>query len=160
MTTFYLLFYARYDWWYGGGPWAPRFLTVILPIAGLPIAALLARPLPRPTLLALAALVLASVAVQLLSLRVPYLPYDATMEQDPAHFDLMLWHPRSRRWSPPRATWSPDLPADLAFSYFAIPALAPLQLAATACGAILLLVLIRNARIRQRSAAAPRPPTA
>ena len=181
MVTLYVLFYARYDWWYGGGPWAPRFLTVILPLAGLPLAALLAgsahhlaRPptgLPaggtRPPRLALdlapvavAALAVISVAVQLLGILVPYLPYDATMEQDPIKFDLMLWHPT---YSPLVAA-TRDLahhtyPPDVAFSYFAIPGLAFVQLAASATGVVLLaLVSVYAARYAHRANAPLRGP--
>src|SRR5215813_5777402 len=38
LVGIYIIFYARYDWWYGGGPWGPRFLTVMLPFLGLPLA--------------------------------------------------------------------------------------------------------------------------
>jgi hypothetical protein len=149
MACAYLLFYARYDWWYGGGPWAPRFLTVILPFAALPIAALVSRPLPRLALAALAVLALASIVIQLVSILVPYLPYDAVMEQVPVSFDRMLWHPA---YSPLvvstrdllRATYPPDL----AFSYFAVPWLGWLQLAMTLTGVAALVACLRQVVLR------------
>jgi len=44
LVIVYVVFYARYDWWYGGGPWRPRFIAVILPFLCIPLAAIVDRP--------------------------------------------------------------------------------------------------------------------
>jgi len=137
LIAIYLLFYARYDWWYGGGPWGPRFLVVILPLLCIGIAALVDRPLLPLQKLGLAALAALSVGVQLLSILVPYLPYDASMEQDPAQFDRLLWAPA---YSPLIDAWHSLLhrtyPPDLAFTYY------PSTLLFTAQLSLLLISLI------------------
>jgi FtsH-binding integral membrane protein len=148
MSALYLLFYAGYDWWYGGGPWAVRFLTVILPFAGLGLAALLSRPLGPLGIGTIAALALASFAVQIVSVAVPYLPYDAVMEQDPVTFDRMLWHPA---FSPlvvdARALLQRTYPPDFAFSYFDVPGLAALQLGLSLAGVAVLIACVRHASL-------------
>jgi hypothetical protein len=144
LAGMYVLLYARYDWWYGGGPWAPRFLTVILPLGAFGLAALISRPLPRPALLCLGLLAIISVALQLPSILVPYLPYDAIMEQDPVTFDRMLWRPTYS----PLVVATRDLvggayPVDLAFTYYAVDWLGPLQVGLTVAGLLTLVWCFR-----------------
>src|SRR5579871_2990612 len=122
LISVYLLFYARYDWWYGGGPWGPRFLVVILPLMCIGIAALLDGPLLPLQKLGVAMLAGLSLGVQLLSIVVPYLPYDASMEQDPTQFERLLWVPA---YSPIIDAWHSLLhrtyPPDLLFTYYPFP---------------------------------------
>src|SRR5204863_9370959 len=76
ITIVYLVFFARYYAWYGGGVWGPRFLVVILPFMLLGLAALIDgvpdRLWPR---LALWTLAVVSAAIQVVSVVVPYVPY-------------------------------------------------------------------------------------
>jgi 4-amino-4-deoxy-L-arabinose transferase-like glycosyltransferase len=148
----YVVFYARYDWWYGGGPWGPRFLTVILPFICLCIAALLGGPLRPLTWLALGTLALLSVGVQLLSILMPYLPYEAVMEQDPANYDRLLFNPA---YSPlvvqARSLLRGVYPLDLAFTYYPVDWLAWLQIAALVAAVCLLLVTTSSVLPRRHS---------
>jgi hypothetical protein len=143
----YLLFYARYDWWYGGGPWGPRFIAVILPFLCLPLATLL--PRWRMAWLGLVALAATSVGVQLLSILVPYLPYEAVMAQDDANYDRLLFHPA---YSPilvhARALLHQTYPPDLAFSYYPSLWLAAAQVAMLLIAAALLIVGLRLVLLR------------
>jgi hypothetical protein len=141
----YVVFYARYDWWYGGGPWGPRFMTVILPFLCLPLATLV--PRSRIAWLAVCALAATSVGVQLLSILVPYLPYEAVMAQDDANYDRLLFHPA---YSPVlvhlRALLHQTYPPDLAFSYYPSLWLGPAQAALLLAAAGLLIAGLRYLR--------------
>jgi Dolichyl-phosphate-mannose-protein mannosyltransferase len=137
----YVAFYARFEWWYGGGPWGPRFLTVILPFLCLPIGALVTSGLSLGSKLALVGLAAVSVGIQMLSLAVPYLPYEANMTQDEIAYQRLLWNPDA---SPivvhARSLIGREYPLDLAFTYYPWPWLAWLQLAALVAGFGLLCV--------------------
>jgi hypothetical protein len=141
----YVVFYARYDWWYGGGPWGPRFMAVILPFLCLPLATLI--PRSRIAWLAVGALAATSVGVQLLSILVPYLPYEAVMAQDDANYDRLLFHPA---YSPVlvhlRALLHQTYPPDLAFSYYPSLWLGLAQAALLLAAAGLLIVGLRHLR--------------
>jgi len=161
LVVSYVAFYARFDWWYGGGPWGSRFLVVILPLLCLGVGALVDSRLSRGAWLALGALAALSVAVQILSLVVPYLPYEAQMVQDEINYDRLLWNPN---YSPivahARSLIRREYPVDLAFTYYPWPWLAWLQLAALTTGCALLLAGGRSALLprrhtRARSAALP-----
>jgi hypothetical protein len=145
----YVLFYARYDWWYGGGPWGPRFITVILPFLCIPLALLVDRPSSTPKTVALAVLAALSVSVQLLSILVPYLPYEAVMAQDDANYERLLFHPA---YSPlvvhARAFLHQSYPPDIAFTYYPAPGLAPAQAALLLLAACLLIAGLRLVHLR------------
>jgi hypothetical protein len=154
LVLMYVGFYSRYDWWYGGGPWGPRFMTVILPFVCIPLAVVIDHPLSTWKRLALATLAALSVSVQLLSVLVPYLPYEAVMAQDDANYDRLLFHPA---YSPllvhARALLRQTYPPDLAFTYYPSAWLAAAQAAAVALGAACLLVLcVRLVTARPRRA--------
>jgi hypothetical protein len=143
LVLMYLVFYARYDWWYGGGPWGPRFMAVILPFVCLPLATLGARS--RLAWLSLAALAALSVGIQLLSILVPYLPYEAVMAQDDANYERLLFHPA---YSPVlvhvRALLHHTYPPDLAFSYYPLVWLGAVQAALLLAAAGVLITGVRR----------------
>jgi hypothetical protein len=145
LVVAYVIFYARYDWWYGGGPWGPRFIAVILPFLCLPLATLV--PRSRKAWLTLGGLAALSVGVQVLSVVVPYLPYEAVMAQDDANYDRLLFHPA---YSPllvhARALLHHTYPPDLAFSYYPSAWLGPTQAALLLAAAGLLLAGARRLR--------------
>ena len=119
----YLTFHAGLSYWWGGGAWGPRYATVLLPLMLLGLPALVdggLGPAGRVCLIALGAL---SVLVQLASVFVPYIPYEAQMEATPVLFNEMLWNPA---YSPVahhiRALLAGTFDADFAYRYFQHPA--------------------------------------
>ncbi len=84
-----LAFYAPWYLWWAGHAWGPRFLVGILPFAALALApALEAASRRRMLALALGALALVSVAVQILGVAVDFNLYLADI-----HAELGLYHP-------------------------------------------------------------------
>ncbi|HEV3059047.1 MAG TPA: glycosyltransferase family 39 protein [Vicinamibacterales bacterium] len=118
----YLTFHAMLSYWWGGGAWGPRYATVILPLMMLGLPALIDGGLGWAGWVAMTALGLASLLVQLASVLVPYIPYEARMEATPVLFNELLWNPA---YSPVvhhtrsllRGRYAPDL----AFTYFQQP---------------------------------------
>ena len=83
-----LAFYAPWYLWWAGHAWGPRFLVTILPFAALSLAPAIEAALRHRTLaLALGALVLISVAVQILGVAVSFNLY-----LEDIHAELGLYH--------------------------------------------------------------------
>ena len=83
-----LAFYAPWYLWWAGHAWGPRFLVTILPFAALSLAPALEAALRRRALaLALGALAIISVAVQLLGVAV-----DFNLYLEDVHAELGLYH--------------------------------------------------------------------
>lgn len=134
VTVVYLVFFARYYAWYGGGVWGPRFLVVILPFMLLGLAALVDsvpdRLWPRVALWALAAI---SLAIQIVSVVVPYVPYQARMNATPELFSAFLWQPRASAVLVESVSLvKREFPPDLAPVHYHSRALAIVQTAALA----------------------------
>src|SRR5438067_11319760 len=114
-------------------------LSGILPFLCIPLATLVARS--RVRWLTIGALAAASVGIQLLSILVPYLPYEAVMAQDDANYDRLLFHPA---YSPvlvhARALLHHTYAPDLAFTYYPSLWLGAAQ-AAALLGAAALVVI-------------------
>jgi len=84
-----LAFYAPWYLWWAGHAWGPRFLVAILPFAVLALApALEATSRHRTLALALGALAVISVAVQILGVTV-----DFNLYLEEIHAELGLYHP-------------------------------------------------------------------
>jgi len=84
-----LAFYAPWYLWWAGHAWGPRFLVAILPFAVLALAPALEAASRRRTLaLALGALTIISVAVQILGVAV-----DFNLYLEEIHAELGLYHP-------------------------------------------------------------------
>mgnify|MGYP005842674899 CR=1 FL=1 len=136
----YLLLYSRYYAWYGGGAWGPRFLVPILPFVTVGVAALVEGRRTPTQWIALLAIALASLFVQVCSILVPYVPYEAKMEATPELFERLLWHPA---YSPVLATarslLQAEYPLDVAPTYYSSAALAWLQLGALVVAVLLVL---------------------
>ena len=84
-----LAFYAPWYLWWAGHAWGPRFLVTTLPFAALPLAPALEAALHRRALaLALGAVAIVSVVVQILGVTVNFNLY---LEE--IHAELGLYHP-------------------------------------------------------------------
>ncbi len=84
-----LVFYAPWYLWWAGHAWGPRFLVAILPFAALALAPALEAASRRRTLaLVLGALILVSVAIQILGMAV-----DFNLYLEEIHAELGLYHP-------------------------------------------------------------------
>jgi len=133
----YLLFYAQFPWWYGGGVWGPRYLTVILPFFAMGLPGLIDRGLGRVGWAALSALAALSLFIQGLSILVPYVPYVAKMQASPELLERFLWHPG---YSPvlahAKSLLARDYPLDVAPNYYHSWLLAWFQLGAFAVAAL------------------------
>ena len=154
----YVLFYAKYYMWSGGGVWGPRFLVVILPFCLVGLAALIQKGMGRVGWAVVAALGAVSVFIQVVSVLVPYIPYEAKMEATPELFDRLLWNPA---YSPVLAETASllrrEYPLDIAARHYAIPALAWTQLGALGAAAVtfvLGLLTIRQSLHRRQTVAA------
>src|SRR6266536_2121777 len=93
LVASYVVFYAKWYMWWGGGTWGPRFLVPILPYVTIGVAAHMKMPVARRTYIALGLLATISVCIQLASVLVPYVPYEAKMEATPELFQRLLWSP-------------------------------------------------------------------
>jgi dolichyl-phosphate-mannose-protein mannosyltransferase len=138
-----MLFFARYYQWYGGGVWGPRFLVMILPFLLLGLAALVdevaGRVWPRVALGTIAAV---SAAIQIVSVVVPYIPYQARANATAESFAAFLWQPRaSAVIVETMSLVRREFPPDIAPVYYHSPALVLFQGAALA-GAILAAIRV------------------
>lgn len=80
-------FYSRIPWWHGDGSWGPRYLTIALPIAIIPLVALLEWVRDHPVWRALAMLVITlGVVVQLLGVLVNFDWYILRSDETARHF--------------------------------------------------------------------------
>jgi hypothetical protein len=86
--TFYVLLFSLWYYWWGGTNWGPRFLVPLLPFIVLLIAPAIALPLSKTGAghgggglfrLLFSALVVLSIAIQLIGVAVPSLAYRARM---------------------------------------------------------------------------------
>lgn len=86
--TFYVLLFSLWYYWWGGTNWGPRFLVPLLPFSVLLIAPAIALPLSKTGAghgggglfrLLFSALVVLSIAIQLIGVAVPSLAYRARM---------------------------------------------------------------------------------
>jgi hypothetical protein len=156
-VVLYILFYAKYYMWFGGGVWGPRFLVVILPFCLIGLAALIQTGMGRVGWAVVAALGALSLFIQVVSVLVPYIPYEAKMEATPGLFDRLLWHPA---YSPVLAETLSllrrEYPLDIAAVHYAFPPLAWTQLGALGAAAVtfvLGLVTMRQSLVRQQTVA-------
>lgn len=93
LAATYVLFYSRIIWWFGGGSWGPRFMVQMVPFLMIGLAALIDHGLGLIGRIAVGATLLLSLFVQLVSLLVSSVPYEALMERTPETFDRLLWAP-------------------------------------------------------------------
>src|SRR6185503_728486 len=93
MVTCYLVFHARLNYWWGGGAWGPRYATVLLPFCLFGLAAMIEGGMSRQRWAVAAAVAALSVFVQVVSVLVPYGPYEGRMEASEALFSQLLWNP-------------------------------------------------------------------
>lgn len=137
MLLLYMGFYSRFHWWYGGGAWGPRFMVVIVPLMLVGVPSLFHRNIDRGGLVMLVLLSLVSVFIQVVSVLVPYVPYEAKMEATPEMFERLLWSPM---YSPviaqSRSLISGEYPWDLAPNYYASAFLAWFQASALVCAVV------------------------
>jgi len=80
----HLLLFARWYMWWGGFAWGPRFLVPLTPLLAITLAPLFEGVLTRgslPAKLALAALALLSVAVQILGVSVNFVLYEVKLRE-------------------------------------------------------------------------------
>ncbi|TAK34034.1 MAG: phospholipid carrier-dependent glycosyltransferase [Chloroflexota bacterium] len=153
VVVLYILFYAKFYAWFGGGVWGPRFMVMVLPFFLLGLAAMVQQGLGRPGWILLAGLGAISVFIQAVSVLVPYIPYEGSMESSPELFDRLLWNPA---YSPVLvetvSLLQRQYPLDLAAVIYAYPPLAWAQfLALLLAGAGFIagpLVLRRSAQKR------------
>ncbi len=151
----YMAFYARYYQWYGGGAWGPRFLTVILPFMAIPIAAFADKEMNVPKWIIFGGIGLLSLFIQVVSVLVPYVPYEGKMESNPILFASLLWNPAASPIIAESASFvARQYPVDLSFTYYASPALQTFQItsliAAGFVFAVGMVVVGRRSQLEQR----------
>jgi len=119
IVTGQLLLHARWYMWWGGGTWGPRFLTIILPLLLVGLAVRLDQRVGRVQRVLLGAVALVSVLVQVVSVAVPYVPYEAKMEATPAGFARLLWNPAdSPVLAHARSLLNHEFPLDFAWNLY------------------------------------------
>ena len=115
MALAQLVFHARWYMWWGGGTWGPRFLVVVLPFLLVGLALRLHQGVTRAEGLGLSLLALFSFLVQVVSVLVPYVPYEGKMEATAESFDRLLWNPAdSPVLAHARSLLNREFPLDLA----------------------------------------------
>jgi 4-amino-4-deoxy-L-arabinose transferase-like glycosyltransferase len=127
----YLLFYSHIIWWPGGGTWGPRFMVQIIPFLMIGLAALINQGLRLVGRIAVAATMALSLFIQIVSVLVSYIPYEALMDRTPETYERLLWVPT---YSPiiiqSRYLIHHQFPYDLAYNAYPSTFLAHLQLVA------------------------------
>jgi glycosyltransferase involved in cell wall biosynthesis len=151
----YVLFHSRLPYWDGGGCWSPRYISTIMPLLMLGMAALVARGLSRSGWIAIGLLGVVSVSVQLLGVTVSCVPYAAKMYATPETTDRIMWH---MEYSPlaehARSAFAHEMPVHVAPVMFQSTTLAWLQGLSLTAGLVLLAVYGRTLAGAPREAGA------
>jgi hypothetical protein len=139
----HVVIYARWSSWWGGGCWGPRFLVPTM--GGLMVAAALwgeSRPSVGRRVLLMVVLA-ASFLVQVSSVLVSYIPYQAKMEASKELFSSLLWSwPDTPVWAQLHALFVERPLLDLAFRHYGWRGLLGIQLSAAAGFVLLASVAI------------------
>ncbi len=128
LAATYLLFYSHIIWWPGGGTWGPRFMVQMVPFLMIGLAALIDQGLGLVGRIAVGTTMALSLFIQIVSVLVSYIPYEALMDRTSETYDRLLWIPA---YSPiiiqSRYLIHHQYPYDLAYNAYPSSFLAHLQ---------------------------------
>lgn len=115
----HLFLYSRYAFWWGGGSWGPRFLVPALGGAMLAAGCWVGERTSRSRGLPFLLVAGWGALIQVASVYVSTIPYEAKMEATPELFQKLLWDwPSSPVWAQVRYFLFTSAPPDLAFQHY------------------------------------------
>jgi hypothetical protein len=92
VASIYIVSYSAWAWWWGGGVWGPRFLVPIIPLLLLFAIPTLDRVTTKE-FIPIVSLCIFSVAMQIMSVVVPFNAYYPLLKDSTLAFEQTLWDP-------------------------------------------------------------------